>query len=61
MTFKFNLGQDIVITETSKQGFVKGRAEYNNGTPNSYLVQFVNGRGDLEIDWIEEANLSSLH
>ena len=58
MTFKFNLGQDIVITQPNKVGFVKGRAEYVNGSPNSYWVQFVDGQGDLNSVWYDEQDLS---
>lgn len=58
MTFKFDLGQDIVITQPNKVGFVKGRAEYVTGSPNSYWVQFVDGQGDLNSGWFDERDLS---
>lgn len=58
MAFKFNIGQDVVITQPNKVGFVKGRAEYVTGSPNSYWVQFVDGHGDLVAVWYDEQDLS---
>lgn len=57
MTFNFDLGQEVAIILTDKVGQVKGRAEYLNGAPNSYWVQYVDGQGDLTSNWIDEQDL----
>ena len=58
MAFMFDLNGTVVITKPNKRGTIKGRAEYANGSPDSYWVQFVDGQGDLNSGWFDEQDLS---
>ena len=53
--FAFSLGQQVVITASSEEGEVVGRAEYSNSS-NSYYVRYRarDGRA-TEAWWTEDA------
>lgn len=55
-TFKFKLGQAVVVSKAGTPGQVRARAEYDNKSP-SYNVEYVNGQGDLTNDWFEPQHL----
>lgn len=49
--FKHQLGGFVTIKGSEKTGQVIGRAEYANTPTPSYLVRYINGRGDQCEEW----------
>ena len=56
-TFKFALGQRVVINVSGEEGEVIGRAEYQEGD-NSYFVRFKDATGHAREAWWTERALS---
>lgn len=53
--FRFELRQEVSLSESEEQGIVIGRAEYSN-SDNSYLIRYVAGDGrQVEVWWTEDA------
>lgn len=57
--FKFQLGQIVKISLSGAVGEVKGRAEYNTGSPNQYNIYHLDGNGNAVHVWFDEQNLVS--
>lgn len=55
---KFNLGDPVTIKINEKAARVIGRVEYLS-TPAQYLIEFVDGKGDRQIEWINPDDLNS--
>lgn len=50
MTFQFDLGQRVKLTDSEEQGSVVGRAEYQQSSP-SYFVRYRTADGCLTETW----------
>ena len=50
MPFEFDLGQQVKLIGSSEQGYVAGRAEYQESTP-SYFVRYRAADGRLTEAW----------
>lgn len=60
MSFKFELDDEVVITLSGTEATITARAEYTNGVPNYYQVDYVNSLGDPVSMWVLEANIEEL-
>jgi hypothetical protein len=60
-TFKFTKRQIVIapVSPMSVDGIVIGRADYANGSPNSYLVRHFDAHGDQVERWYEEDQLAA--
>lgn len=60
-SFKFALGQEVVITISGERGVVKGRAEFDNDSHEpSYYVHYKAGDGRAVNNWQDESVLSPI-
>ena len=50
MTFQFELGQQVKLTGSGEQGYVAGRAEYQDSPP-SYFIRYRAADGRLTEAW----------
>ncbi len=50
MPFEFNLGQSVKLIGSDEQGYVVGRAEYQESSP-SYFVRYRAADGRLTEAW----------
>lgn len=57
MGFKFDLGAEVFIILTDTEAEVIGRAEYINGSPNSYWLYYEDNQGDARKVWFDEQEL----
>lgn len=54
-SYRFTLGQDVVIAASGETGVIVGRAEYTNSS-NSYFVRYKASDGRAtEAWWTEDA------
>jgi hypothetical protein len=58
-SFKFELGQRVVIAVSGEQGTIQGRAEYM-GSENQYQVRYKAGDGRAVEAWWEESALATV-
>lgn len=56
-TYRFKMGDAVVITVSGEAGHVIGRAEYAEATP-SYLVRYLRKDGSGSDSWWSEGALS---
>lgn len=57
--FIFDLGGKVKIAATGQNGTVQARTHYNRAMPNNYLVEYVDGKGDLAESWLLEDQLAT--
>lgn len=57
-TFKFNLGQQVVIDESGESGVITARAEYQ-ASQNSYFLRYKAADGRAVQAWWDEDALSA--
>lgn len=57
MSFKFSLGDEVVIMASGEQGQVTGRAEYQEHG-NSYLLRYKAADGRAVENWWNEGALN---
>lgn len=55
--FLFELSAKVRISANSRDGKVTARCEYDDGSPNLYTVEYLNGDGDLTSAWFKEQQL----
>ena len=60
MSFKFDLGDEVYITLSNTKAKVIGRADYLNGTPNTYWLYYVDSNGDANKSWFDEQDVGLL-
>lgn len=58
--FIFDLGAKVIRKANSKPGTIKARSQYHQGyLPNHYLIEYVDGQGDVQTEWLTESELST--
>jgi hypothetical protein len=57
--FKFELSEKVRLAGSTEHGEVRGRAEYVDRGPPSYLVRYVAGDGRLVESWWNEDALEA--
>lgn len=57
--FKFELGQKVKVSISGESGFVKGRAEYEDG-PNQIFIHYLAADGRAVDDWFQESELEAV-
>ncbi|MGL4757032.1 MAG: hypothetical protein ACRCXB_32175, partial [Aeromonadaceae bacterium] len=57
MSFKFGLNQLVEIAVSGEFGTVKSRAEYANGSENTYFVHYKAADGRAVTQWFDESDL----
>lgn len=56
MTFKFDMGSTVTLTESHESGTVIGRGEYDH-SESCYLVRYVAADGRQVESWLQESAL----
>lgn len=59
-SFAFNLGATVQIKVSGETGTIKGRAEYLEGEPNSYWIQYKSADGRAVAAWWSEQSLAQV-
>ena len=57
MSFKFDMGKRVRLSQTSEEGVVVGRAEYDH-SEDSYLVRYQAADGCQREAWFMESALA---
>lgn len=57
-SFKFNLGQPVVINVSGEQGHVRARSDSLNGS-NQYQITYKSAQGLATESWWQEDQLSA--
>ena len=57
--FKIGIGENVAIKISNECGFIKGRAEYNNGE-KQYFVHYKDADNKADTRWFDESDLLAL-
>ena len=57
--FVHELGATVKRVANGKTGTVQARTHYNRDYPNNYLVEYIDGKGDVASEWLSEAELAT--